>query len=622
MSLDPMVSPAVALALALALAGGCLWGELRAASARGWRVAGCLLAIAAWLGLALQPALVGGGEARRAVVLTSGWEEAPRRSWGGDGVAHRVGTPEVPDLGWVLRRHPRLEELIVVGQGLEAWQFSGYRGLVIRVPSTPLASDSSVRWSAIDWSRRIELGSALVVRGQVRMKGASGRDPTVGIELVDPAGEVRAVPADAEGFFRVAMRPAVPGRHLYTLRAGVSGAPSLEEIVDVVVEPPRPPDVVWLEASPGFESRHVEAWLGDLGGGLALRSEMAPGIARVVERGLAAPAAGRLAAASLADLDLLVVDVRTLGVLSPRERRAIEAAVRDGLGVLVRVEEEVEHLPGNTPWLAGIEIETEPAGGGEAPSPAEAELWQVHLTLPDTAEDSPPPLDLPRRDLTVAGAAECRLEDRAGRCLAAGRRLGRGSVTVTLVERTYRWRLAGDEAAHRIYWSLLLGQTARPRRAVPSIEVPAGPLSVDHPLEVVLWSAAAEPTLGSNGAMDAEDAEAEPLQVALRQNPGLPQRWTGTVWPRREGWQCLSGGDEGTPPACFYARGTLAWPGLAEARQGAATARRAVLGDPRPAVDGGAHAVWRPLPRWIFFALLLAAVAAVWSSGTTRRPNR
>lgn len=641
MSLDPLLDPWLVLAVAIALGTGCFWLARRTLSVSPVATAGALLAIACWLGLVLRPSVPVARPVRQVAVWTpGGGAPAQRAAAGAYPPRYRLETEAVgghrtgnaPDLGWVLRRHPGLAELTVLGGGLEGWELAEFGGRVYRGPlgSTdldPTGSEGAAGWIAVDWERRIELGSPLVVRGRIARGSGTAVDAPVEIGLTAPGGVSESVRANPDGTFRLSVVPATEGRLLYRLRFRSDEGQSAEEIVDVVVGPRRAPRLLWLEASPSFESRHVEAWLGELGGGLAIRSQLAPGIARVVERGLVAPPEGELRPGLLADVDLLVVDLRSLERLAGQGsagRAALEEAVFRGLGLVVRVEDEVERLPSQAALLGPFAIDRPAADASEATAVA-AELsagnrWAVRLLLPDLpAGAGVEPLDLPARELALSAGAWPVLADRAGRVLVGAHRVGRGSVLVTLVDGTYRWLLAGQRKAHRAYWTALLAEAARPLPRVPSIRLASGPVQVDQPLDVAVWSESSEPSLVLS-------AEGEvPVGLALRPDPRAAGRWQGLTWPRREGWQCLETGEpESAEPACFFAQPAASWKSLGASRRLRATALRVAADATRPApaaaaTDRVARASGRalpetPLPSWLFFVLFLAGIALAWTA--------
>ena len=97
----------------------------------------------------------------------------------------------------------------------------------------------------------------------------------------------------------------------------------------------------------------------------------------------------------------------------------------------------------------------------------------------------------------------------------------------------------------------------------------AGPVFVDHPLEL-LWSA--PPARPPGPAVVASPTPAPDATLALAPDPAEPGRWRGTFWPRRPGWHRVALASGG--PACdFFVSTADAWPALAAARRRTATVR-------------------------------------------------
>ncbi|MEG1680306.1 MAG: hypothetical protein RR326_09440 [Stenotrophomonas sp.] len=231
-----------------------------------------------------------------------------------------VAAEAVPDLATALRQHPGTRELVIIGQGLPA------RDRDIALPPLRFLPGTTPRGLVeLQAPPLLAPGAAFTVYSRVQGM------PGVRVELLDPAGHrVDIVNADATG--RVALNASArePGDVSFALRVLDGSGKVLDQLpVPVRVRASTAPTIRLLAGAPGPELKYLQRWATDIGAKLQTSMLIGGGL----QLG-DAPAA--LDAASLARLDLLLLDERRLAALSSAQRAAITAAARGGLGVLVR----------------------------------------------------------------------------------------------------------------------------------------------------------------------------------------------------------------------------------------------------------------------------------------------
>lgn len=541
--------------------------------------------------------------ATAAVAADAAWA-VPGRA----GEPRAAGAPPLADAGTLGRRQPGLERIRVVGHGLTAAEWEELPGLVEAAPAPPLPF--GVR--AISWDRQVALGEVLEVRGEVASAPPEGAELT----LRGAGGEARAKVAGGGGPFVLRVVPRAAGRHRLTLRVGAASG-AVEETLGVDVRAASPPAVLWLEDAPTLESRELAQWLAPRGGAVAVRSRVSRTAWRETRAGLPGDLAlAVLTPELLARFDLVVLDGGALEGLRGSERAALAAAVRDGgLGVLLRPEAAAAGPV--APLGVGFTLRRVPDA---------AEL-AARLAWGDGGEA--PELALPPRELAGSPELVPLAADRAGRLLAAWRPLGAGRVGVALVDGTWRWVREGSPAAHRRYWQEALRALGRPAAAGPRWTAPAGPLRVGAPVALSVGPAAEPPParvrqLDAGGAAPPGSLTApEPLgdvPLALRQGAGEPTRWAATWWPRSPGWHQVG---EGDGALALWVDPADRWVPLRLAERRAATADRVAGAAGAPGAARSDRALPAPLPvpwpRWPWFALFVAAAAALWAEDLWRR---
>jgi len=602
----PLILPVV-LALAVLLAWVRLLSWQRAAPvaqrSRLWRIA-TLVALqplcAALLYLTLLPPTLP-GEAGTMVVATAGATAAKAR---GVGAADRiVALPEagdatdiadaqrVPDLATALRRHPGTRRLRVIGAGLEARDRDAARGLSIAFAPPELPA-GVVR---LDPPARAAPGSTFQVGGRVH--GVDGGT----VELLDPAGQrVDAMTLGKDGEFVLRGSARDAGVAVLELRVRDSDRKPLENVpVPLWTAEDPAPRVLILAGAPGAELKFLRRWATDagleshvqvsLGGGLQLGDAPLP-----------------LNAGTLEQFDLAVVDERSWASLGASQRAALGQAVRDGLGLLLRV---TGPLPQSTrgQWQAlGLDI----AGGSDSA----ALKLDVNATDDDAlralrgpgtrdvpiaadADQAQPP-ELSRRVVRVdpiQAAPLLRAAD--GTPLAHWRTTGRGRVGVWTVTDSYLLALSGRHDLHAQLWSETFSALARPTGATAAPEFRPSSARVNQRSTVC--------GLGEKPQVQAPDGSRTTLLI----DPANGIDACAGYWPDEAGWHQLQQGDDSWP---FHVSDTEGAAGIGSAELRDATLQLAQRSVPSNGSLLTAAPTRRGSPWPWFFAWLLAAAALWW----------
>ncbi|WP_439638458.1 hypothetical protein [Nevskia sp.] len=470
----------------------------------------------------------------------------------------------VPDLASALRRHPDSRRLRVIGHGLPPRDLDAARALPLQFEAAPEAGIV-----ALEVPDRVPVGTRPVIRGRVA-------GPVVRVALHEPGGaQVDVATVDGQGAFSVSALARAVATVPFELRAFDAGDRLVDHAaVPLRIEPGERLSLAYRAATPDADAKYLRRWAQDAGLEVRYRAGLSEGVALNAD-GLA-PAEVALTAASLARLDLLVIDERAWAALAAGERTALLAAVDGGLGLLLK--------------LTG-------------PLPPEVAADWAALGFPTTPLDLPPTVTLDdrlamreRHDFT---AAPVTLADSAaltpllraddGRLLAAWTPRGAGRIALWIWLDSYRLVLGGDAARHGGLWSAALGALARPRPAAA-----AGP---QLPASGWVGERAVICGLGAAAALQGPDGSRTPLQVAADR--------CAAVWPGTSGWQQLDSGGATQP---WYVRAADDAAGLRAARDRTATGQLPAV----PAGDAAAVRVWRPLPRLPFWLGWLLLASLVW----------
>lgn len=530
--MTPQSIAAVLLALAVLAAWLRLWlGHRRdARRPRAWRLA-VLVLLQPLLALALHATLfppasvLAPGEL---TLLTEGASAGDVPEAARDGLV--LALPEaraggdvarVPDLGTALRQHPGTTRVHVVGAGLVARD----RDAAAHVDIAFVPAAAPRGFVRIEGPGAVGEGSAFRISG--RIAGVDGAS----VELLDPAARRidRASP-EASGAFVLDAVAFAPGAADYTVRLrDEQGAIVDEAGVPLWIDAATVPRVLLLAGAPNAETRALRRWLEDAGVPVQARIALGGG----VQLGDAATTPQALAQA-----DLLVADARAWGALGQAGRAQVLAAVRNGLGLLVRADTPMPaaslqalRAPGfSIRGGEGTQAWSPPAPGLRDEAALRARIGAGSRDAPfdlAQAEDALPPLA--RRAWRIEGPDAAPLSATGGLEVGAWRAAGRGRIGVWTLLDSYQWPLHGRGDQYGALWSDAVATLARARAA--DLATFTGIARVDERLTIC--------GVREGATVDAPDGTSS----ALRVEGEAGARGCAGAWPTQAGWHRLRSGD-------------------------------------------------------------------------------
>jgi hypothetical protein len=550
------------------------------------------------------------GDAGTLVVATAGATRSGAQATGDALIAlpeasALSGAERVPDLATGLRRHPGMQRLRIVGAGLEPRDRDAARGLPL-VFAAPQSPRGVVRLEAPE---KAAPGAVFRIGGRVE-----GVDKGTA-ELIDPAGrrvDALAVPADGE--FVLSCTARVHGQTLFTLRVRDAQRRTVEEVqVPLWTRAEAQPRVLLLAGAPSPELKYLRRWAADAG--IALHTQISVGGGMQL-----GDAPLRLDAATLQRFDLVVLDERSWAALGANERAALMQAVRQGLGLLLRV---TGSLPDATrrQWRAlGFSL----AAGSDAAEvrlPAAAvddEALRARRgpgttdsgTMSDTTQEEAPLLS--RRLLNPGGADTAPLlRDADGAVLAVWRAEQRGRIALWSLTDSYALVLSGQGARHAELWSSAFATLARAQaHSFPRID----------------------PQPRTQQRMALCGLRGKPRVVAPDGNISLllPDPVAGDAdcaayWPQQPGWHSLlltdADANESSWPFFVYAADTARGLHAAELREATLRLQGQAVDGANNASTGDARQ--RRGSSWPWFLAWLLGVGLLWWLERARagRPN-
>jgi hypothetical protein len=456
------------------------------------------------------------------------------------------GAVRVPDLGSALRLYPEPGRIRIEGDGLTPRD-----GIALDRPAEFAPSRAPRGLVELSLPKPVAPGARFTVAGQV---GSAGT-----VELLDPAGTVvdqATVPAN--GRFQLSAAARAPGLALFDLRLK-----DASEHIEIPVETraQRQPHVLVLAGAPSAETKYLRRWAQDAGIGLSLDIDVGGGVV------LGDPPTP-ITRASLAEVDLVVVDDRRWETLSASARATLAAAAQDGLGLLLRPTGPLSAATRRDWTNLGMPT----TGGGEV------QTFRMNGDL-----------ELTRYDLAQAGRDGVpMIRDKTGAPLAAWSPRGQGRAGLWIVADSYGLALAGHADRYGDMWSGLFSALARPSEGlgarldgIPRPGQRAALCGVSGPIRVI----------------DPDGVESRPLV-----DPATGPYACAAYWPRQAGWHQVLGGSP------FYVHPADAAPSLAQAANRQATLDAVATSVPRGARAGQTT----PGSSWSWAAALLAVLGLLW----------
>jgi len=561
----PLASMAVLISAAL-LASWRSWRH-DARRAQSW----LQLPAAALLYLALfPPAIPERGDALS--VLASGAPHAARTTApaGQPVVALRgASAPAVvevaPDLATALRKHPFVDELTVIGGGLGARDRPAAAGLALRF-------EASAPWGLLE----LEAPASAPLGAEWRLAGRAA-PAARRAELRDPAGAVVDSGAvDAAGRFRLSAPARGLGALNFELRLlGERDAPIDAITVPLIVEAGSALRVIVRYGAVNPELKYWRRWAQDAGIDLRLSAALTDGVH--LQSGDTA-----LNPAALAQADLMIIDARAWAALSAAEKAALQAAIDQGLGLLLRADAPLD------PQTA---VQWKDLGYVVSAAAAPSGITLDRLTgLRDRTAFSVAPIAV------GAGTSAVQFSADDGQAMAWWHSQGRGRIGLWRLLDSYRLVLQGEPARYASLWTDTVALLARARAAPPS--PPQLPRYAWVDQRAVLCGLGAAATV-----VTPDDAPSVRLIIDADR--------CAAFWPQTPGWHRLETAGLSWP---LYVHAVDDGRSLRFAQDARATADLAVP-EPVSAAAPGATTpptLRAPMSRWPWFLGWLALIAVIW----------
>ncbi|TKB96926.1 hypothetical protein [Pedobacter cryophilus] len=489
----------------------------------------------------------------------------------------------IPDLAYYLAKHPQVKQVNVYGNGLASADLASIKKL--QFTFHPSAFPSGI--PSIYWDRQIISTHKLQVQGtylnnlskpvQLVLKGLGSNLDSVVINKKESIS------------FSLTHTPKLVGKAVYKLIA-LSGKDTLsqEEIPFEVIEKP-PVKVLVLAASPDFEYKFLKNWLYQNQYPVVFRSRISKDKFSVDYLNTKSTSVDKVNQSLLQQFDLLIADDAELALLSASEKLTLEKQIEQGLGLLIRINE-------NKP----ISVFSKKFAYG-APSTIRDKSYRLKLMenlLSPLEIDQPLYFNLKSGNQPVVFTSEAKI-------MVNNMMYGSGKIMVSTIPATYHWFLNGLKIDYANFWTELINKSAKKYNNQLQYKIePAFPL-INQQANIHIEN----PEAGNPVSILVDSLVLAPLQ-----NKYMPFVWKGTFWPQQKGWHSLKVNQQSA--TSFYVFGENSWSSIRDADKIKANLQIAKVQLQKPAeLLEKSEKEKREVSKWWFFFLFLMSAGYLWAEG-------
>ncbi|GHE90383.1 hypothetical protein [Thalassotalea profundi] len=318
-------------------------------------------------------------------------------------------------------------------------------------PSKPMLGVVDVKWS-----QEVLLGANTSVSGTLQ---SSNMNSLYLVELVDVNNDIlvqASLRANERFYFEFVPKATGINKYWLNIREKSSDKLLVQETIQLNVILGDKLNILVQTASPSFEIRHLKNWLAEQGSQLTLISQTSKNAhltQTINTEQQAKTTIDYLSLENLANVDLLILDSRSVVAFSQIQQQEVMSAIKKGLAVFVFIDDALikPHQPNAlinffqtfTSFQSETDININKPTG----------IYLQHNTGSSANERVLIPsnirLNNKHGDNLVINAEK--------QPLVLSQAYGFGSVTLSAINSSYQWKLSGLDNDYGQYWQYLLG---------------------------------------------------------------------------------------------------------------------------------------------------------------------
>lgn len=469
------------------------------------------LAIVSLCMIILKPSTYQDSMRGKGIVLTDGYRSSQLDSL--KSIYKSIKTEEYTK-GRTLFLLTEVDSIFLLGHGLEPFDFWQVEHKSVAF----LGGHANQGWQVISNKNELILGELLELN-------ATYANPVSGnwAVLADNGGNpLDSVPFEEteSQLIQLSAEPKASGQFVYHLmEQDQDGQVVSNEPIPIQVKEGRPLKILMVNTFPTFETKYLKNFLTEKGHEVLARTQLTKGKYKFEYFNGASGTIYGFTSENLKDYDLLIIDTDSYTGLGRTSKEAMEEiSASEGLGIFIQADEGLFRLSeSQSPFRFNRDYVTE------------TELGQPVRTLskyPYAFQENLRTQEILLDSATVASYIP----------------LQTGKVGTTLLQNTYQLLLDGQEALYARIWTKILNTIAREQETAvewkPLTQIP----KLDEPFEFELQTL----------LTDVEIITEEGARIPLLQDILIPSKFTGTVYPRKTGWNQLQVANDSISPWFYF----------------------------------------------------------------------
>lgn len=478
-----------------------------------------LVAILVLLAISLKPAHLTAVEGKQGVLLTLGYQEKKLDSL-------KKLNPQLTELAYngpILQSQiDSLNKIIVLGNGVQPYDFwqLGDKNIEFLEGEIPAGIDKiNFKTSAVegeDWSVKARYSKPKI--GNQIVLQAPGNLPLDSVQFDEIQNTV----------FLLQAKLKTPGNFVYELvEKDSTGIEIKREPLPLRVQPDQQLSIVMLNAFPTFEIKYLKNFLAELNHQILVRSRLTQRRYKYEYFNRERQTFQSLTAATLEDVNLVILDAGAWQSLSRKEQNLVRTAVeQEGLGVFLMPDENSFY--GNQP-LANFDF---------------TRTAQSEINLENGVGVS-------TFGYVFNSKSDMSTTLKSGNSLLAAQQfLGFGSVSTTVLANTHELQLKGNKVAYKAVWSEILKPVLKAEDEVVFWEDSHQSVYKNEPYEIQFRTALKD--------FIVEDTNGNTIPISG--NPDIEELWSATFYPEQSGWNQLQiTTDSIVSTHSYYVMDSLSW---------------------------------------------------------------
>jgi hypothetical protein len=349
-----------------------------------------------------------------------------------------------------------------------------------------------------------------ILSGRFRTNGSD-----VTLQLLGPGGIEDSTTLNGNGVipFSLTAKPKQSGKFIYQLITKENRKIIRSENLPVQIESDKQLNVLLIQSYPTFETRYLKNYLSEKGHSLLVRYQVSKNTFRYEFANRESGSIPVINASTLNSFDLVIISPEVFQSLSSSEQQALEASLKNGLGVLLMFNQ----TPGKK-FKEFFTIET-----------VAIKSDTTTFTLPNGKEKYTLPA-IPIR-VNKLPEVESLITDSKQQTLAGYFNVRYGKIGFQFLNETYRLALEGKANEYACLWSPLIDGVIRAKQEAFKIFIESSfPFYPNQPLKVNVVSYSEK----------APELSLDSIRVPLKEDVTINNYWHGEVWPTHAGWQAFT----------------------------------------------------------------------------------